>query len=85
MWKRREIVKEVCDNLNHSTDKNIEISCTIWEDYPLIYTKNLQESIDELLVNADIYIVILWHRLGTSVEGVYRCYYGRAECYRYTV
>lgn len=65
----RFIARDVCDEFNEVTDEDIEISPIIWEDYPLTYTKNPQESIDDLLINADIYIVILWHRLGTTVEG----------------
>ena len=65
----RLIVKKVCHKLNESVGNRFEIVPVVWEDYPLTYVKNPQESIDALLENADIYVVILWHRLGTVVEG----------------
>ena len=65
----RFIVKDVCRTLDESLGDEIEIVPIIWEDVPLSYTKNPQESVDAFLEEADIYVVILWYRLGTPVEG----------------
>lgn len=65
----RFIVKDVCEALNESAGGKIEIVPLIWEDRPLSYPKTPQESVDPLLEEADIYVVILWYRLGTPVEG----------------
>jgi len=64
----REIVKKVCKSFN--TQKlSFNIEHIAWEDYPFRYENNPQENIDPYLEQADIFIVILWYRLGTVVEG----------------
>jgi len=66
--KERNIVKEVCSELNGLTDK-IKIEAIIWEDIPLDFIKNPQENINNEFYNSDIYIVILWYKLGTKIKG----------------
>jgi hypothetical protein len=65
----RMIVRDICEALNTQAGERLDIVPVLWEDEPFTYTKNPQENIDHLLEESDIYIVILWHRLGSSVEG----------------
>jgi hypothetical protein len=65
----RMIVRNICEALNTQAGERLDIVPIMWEDEPFTYTKNPQKNIDHLLEESDIYIVILWHRLGSRVEG----------------
>ena len=67
--EEREIVKKVCHTFNHHSLFSFILEPVAWEDYPFEYQKNPQQNIDPYLEQAEIFIVILWHRLGTPVEG----------------
>lgn len=64
----RQAVKEICEMLNNSFTF-ATVRPRLWEYHPLSYSKNPQEGINEVLEISDIFIVILWHRLGTVVKG----------------
>jgi hypothetical protein len=67
--EERQIAKEVCEKLNQDVDSGIEVNAVLWEYHPMSYHKNAQENIDDTLDKCDIYVVILWHRLGSIVKG----------------
>lgn len=64
----RDIAKKVCESFN-AKELSFSVEHIAWEDYPFRYEMNPQENIDPYLEKADIFIVILWYRLGTVVEG----------------
>ena len=68
--KEREIVREICLELNSIIDKDIVIKPILWEYHPFYYLKNPQENILNEFLSADIYIVILWQRIGDNIEGL---------------
>lgn len=64
----RSLVRNVCNELS-LMHNDITIKPVLWEYRPMSYTKNPQESINEILEESDIFVVILWHRIGTVIEG----------------
>ena len=67
--EERAIAKEVCQELDKAIGMGTEINAILWEDHPMTYHKNAQANIDNVLDTCDIFIVVLWHRLGSVVEG----------------
>ena len=67
--EERKIAKEVCEEFNNLVGRRIEINAVLWEYHPMSYHKNAQENIDDTLDKCDIFVIILWHRLGSIVEG----------------
>jgi len=67
--EERDIVRKVCKSFNDRMNLPFTVEPIAWEDYPFQYEKNPQQNIDPYLDKADIFIVILWRRLGTEVEG----------------
>jgi hypothetical protein len=67
--EERQISKEVCEEFSGLVGKKIEVNAILWEYHPMSYHKNAQENIDDTLDKCDIFVIILWHRLGSIVEG----------------
>ena len=67
--EERQIAKEVCEEFNNLVGRKIEVTAILWEYHPMSYHKNAQENIDNVLDKCDIFVVILWRRLGSVVEG----------------
>ena len=67
--EERETVVEVCKDIN-SVNKKVKLEPILWEFNPLRVHNNPQENINKHLYNSDIYIVILWKRIGTIVDGL---------------
>ncbi len=65
----RNIAKEACHLFDDAVGDDIEINPVLWEYHPMSYHKNAQANIDSVLEKCDIFIVILWHRLGSIVDG----------------
>ncbi len=63
----RTIAKEICQELNELT--NHKINAVLWEYNPMPYYENPQTNINKALESSDIFIVILWNRMGTIIEG----------------
>jgi hypothetical protein len=68
--EERETVRDVCSILDEQTDKNIKIQAISWKQFPMFYKDNPQKSIDKYFHKSDIFVVILWNRIGTVVEGI---------------
>jgi len=64
--KERNSVVEVCKELNKRV-KGVHLEPILWEYSALPLSKNPQEAINKKLENADIYIIILWYRLGSQL------------------
>jgi len=65
----RDIAKRVCNAINYVTADNIKITPVLWEYHPMDYLNDPQANIDNMLEKADIFIVILWNRIGSVIEG----------------
>lgn len=65
----RNIAKDVCKQLDNIVGKDIEINSVMWEYYPMSYHKDPQANIDKILESSDIFVIILWNRLGSIIEG----------------
>jgi hypothetical protein len=68
--EEREAVRDVCKSLDKQTRKDIHIQAISWKQVPMFYKDNPQKSIDTHFHKSDIYVVILWNRIGTIVEGL---------------
>jgi hypothetical protein len=68
--EEREVVRDVCSSLDSQTDNTLKIQSISWKEFPMYYNNNPQKSIDKYFLKSDIYVVILWNRIGTIVEGL---------------
>ena len=66
----RKIVRELCEQISSAAADKIDVEAVMWEYHPMSYHKNPQENIDVVMDECDIFIVILWYRLGSVVEGL---------------
>ena len=67
--EERNIAKEVCHYFDNLVGRGINVNAVLWEYQPMSYHKNAQENIDKVLDKCDIFVVILWHRLGSVIAG----------------
>ncbi len=69
----RNIVEEVCKQLEEKYKKSISIKPIRWENYPQSYHQDAQSNINNYLKpsECDIVIVIFWHRFGTYLPKNY--------------
>ena len=68
--QERKIVRELCQQLSSASADKIDVEAVMWEYHPMSYHKNPQENIDVVMDKSDIFIVILWYRLGSVIEGL---------------
>lgn len=67
--EEREIIKSICEELNKRVS-NIKLEPILWEYSSLPMPQNPQEAINDKLERADIYIVVLWYRLGSNLPNL---------------
>jgi hypothetical protein len=65
----RMAVAEVCRHLNDVYNGMLHIETVLWEYHPLPYKRDPQAGVNDAFENADIYIVILWNKLGSFLPG----------------